>query len=166
MKKEKNIPDFKTPKGYFETFEERLFSKIAEEKFPKSRGFKVPKNYFDKFEESVIGKLNVSEKPTKVIPLFSRKYFGYAAAIAACLLIGFNIFNQKTDNSNLDALQLAAIDTYIEEGNLNLDLYEVTSFIDDEDIANLDFDTQQFTDAALEDYLLENLDTEIITNEK
>ncbi len=166
MKKEKNIPDFKIPEGYFETFEERLFSKIAEEKFPKSRGFKVPENYFDKLEESVIGKVNASEKPSKVIPLFPKKYFGYAATIAACLIIGFTIFNTKTDNSNLDSLQLAAIDTYIEDGNLNLDLYDLALFIDDEDINEISIKNNQFSDKALENFLLENLDEETLINEQ
>lgn len=166
MKKQKDIPDFKIPEGYFDTFEERLFSKIAEESFPKHTGFKVPESYFENLEARVSNKVIDSEKTKKVIALFPKKYFGYVAAIAACLLIGFTIFNNKTGQSNLDALQLAAIDTYIEEGNLNLDLYDLTSYIEEDDITNLDFKTQQFTDKALEDYLLENFDVETIIDEQ
>jgi hypothetical protein len=47
VKKEKKIPNFNVPEGYFETFEERLFCKIAEDSFPKTAGFNVPENYFE-----------------------------------------------------------------------------------------------------------------------
>lgn len=105
MKKENNIPNFKVPEGYFETFEEQLFSKISEEKFPKTNGFKVPQNYFENIEESVLIAVNNSEKTTKVISLFPKKYFGYAAAIAACMVIGFSLFVNTTDEQSLDTLQ-------------------------------------------------------------
>ncbi len=166
MKENKNITGFKTPENYFEDFEERLFSKISEEGFPKSTGHTVPDGYFETMEKRVSKAVINSEKPTKVIQLFPKKYFGYAAAIAACLVIGFTVFNTKTDNSSLDSLQLAAIDTYIEEGNLNLDFYDLTSYIDDEDITDLNFDNHQFSESTLEDYLLENVDTETLINEQ
>ncbi|MBG44845.1 MAG: hypothetical protein CL530_12850 [Aequorivita sp.] len=166
MEKNKNIPNFKTPENYFEDFEERLFSKIAEENFPKSTGFKIPKQYFENLDVRILKEVSLSEKPKKVIPLFPRKYFGYAAAIAASLVIGFTLFNTKGEISNLDSLQLAAIDTYIEEGNLNLDLYDVTSYIENEDIANIDLDGKYFTDGSLKEYLLENIDTETLINEQ
>jgi hypothetical protein len=166
MKENKNISGFKTPENYFDDFEKRLFNRISEEKFPKSAGHKVPDGYFENLEDRVLKTVINSEKPTKIIPLFPKKYFGYAAAIAACLLIGFTLFNTKTDNSSLDSLQLAAIDTYIEDGNLNLDLYDLTSYIDDEDITDLNFENQQFSETTLENYLLENVDEEILINEQ
>ncbi len=166
MKKEKNIPDFKVPKDYFETFEERLFSKISEENFPKSAGFKAPDMYFENLNTRILEAINSSEKSQKAIPLFPKKYLGYAAAIAASLVIGFLIFNTKTDNSNLDSLQFAAIDTYIEEGNLNLDYYDLTSYIDDEDITNIKLEDQQFSEATLKNYIMENVDEETLINEQ
>ncbi|MBK5213763.1 MAG: hypothetical protein JJE55_08910 [Flavobacteriaceae bacterium] len=172
MQNKKNITGYKTPESYFETFEEQLFSNISAEKFSKKTGFNVPNNYFENLEERVLKTVIDSayapwrEKPKKVIPLYSKKYLGYAAAIAACLIIGFSIFNNKTDKSNLDALQLAAIDTYIEEGNLNLDIYDLTSYIDDEDISDLKLENKQFSETALKNYLLENVDTETLINER
>ncbi|MCB0464073.1 MAG: hypothetical protein KDC78_00145 [Aequorivita sp.] len=166
MKNKKNIAGFKTPENYFEHFEERLFSKISEEKFPKSAGHTVPDGYFENMEDRVLNAVINSEKPTKVIPLFAKKYVGYAAAIAACLIIGFTVFNTKTDSSSLDSLQLVAIDTYIEDGNLNLDLYDLTTYIDDEDITNLNLDNHQFSETTLENYLLENVDEETLINEQ
>ena len=166
MRKNKNITGFKTPENYFEDFDTQIFSKIDEENLPKSAGFKTPNGYFENFEPNVLKAIETSEKPQKVIPLFPKKYFGYAAAIAACLIIGFSIFNNKTTPTNLDALQLAAIDTYIEEGNLNMDLYDLTSFIDDEDINEINFEDKQFSDNALENYILENVDEETLINEQ
>jgi len=46
--------NFKTPKGYFENFEERLFSNIDDENIPKNTGFSVPDNYFKEFDEKVL----------------------------------------------------------------------------------------------------------------
>ncbi len=166
MKENKRIHGFKAPEKYFEDFEERLFGKISEESFPKSTGHTVPDGYFESMEERVLKTVSTSEKPVKVIPLFPKKYFGYAAAIAACLLIGFTIFNNKTDNSNMDALQLAAIDNYIEDGNLNLDLYDLTSYINDGDITDLNLKDQQFSETTLENYILENVDEETLINEQ
>lgn len=166
MKKENKLLDFKLPESYFETFEERLFSKISEENFPKSAGFKAPEGYFESLETQVLKTIKTSEKPQKVISLFPKKYFGYAAAVASCLIVGFAIFNNKTSRTNLDALQLAAIDTYIEEGNLNLDLYDLTSLINDEDINEVNFESKQLSDNALENYILENVDEETLINEQ
>ena len=166
MKREKNIPNFSIPEGYFETFEKRLFSKMAEENFPKTAGFKTPEDYFEKLETRVLKEVSALEKPNKVIPLFPRKYFGYAAAIAASLVIGFSLFNTTSNTSSLDSLQLAAIDTYIEEGNLNMDLYDLTSYIEDEDVPDIDLDAKYFSDSSLKEYLLENIDTETLINEQ
>lgn len=166
MKENKNISGFKTPENYFESFEERLYSKLSEENFPKSAGFKTPDGYFDNLEEQILKTVIASEKPAKVIQLFPKKYFGYAAAIAASLIIGFTVFNTNSDNSSLDSLQLAAIDTYIEDGNLNLDIYDLTTFINDEDITDLKLEDHQFSETTLENYILENVDEETLINEQ
>src|SRR5690606_7790499 len=102
MKKNKNIAGFKTPEKYFEKFEMQLFNKIEGENLPKSAGFKVPENYFESLDQRVLNTVTASEKPTKVIPLFPKKYLGYAAAIAASLIIGFSIFNTSNSNATLD----------------------------------------------------------------
>lgn len=165
MNKNKNISGFKTPENYFEDFDALLFSKIDEVNLPKSAGFKIPENYFGNLDKKVFKSVKNSEKPTKVISLFPKKYFGYAASIAACLIIGFAVFNSTRENENLDALQMAAIENYIEEGNLNLDFYDVTTFINDEDIANLDLGKQRFSEASLKNYLLENMEENTLIDE-
>lgn len=166
MKKESNISNFKVPESYFETFEEQLFSKISEEEFPKSNGFKVPEDYFEDLEDRVLKSVRNSEEPIKTIPLIGKKYLGFAAAIAACLVIGFTILNNRTDKQNLDTIQLAAIDSYIEEGNLNFDFYDLTTMINDSDISGFEVQKRELSQSALEDYLFENIDTEILINER
>jgi hypothetical protein len=167
MKKDKNISGLKTPKGYFENFEERLFSKINEDKFPKTTGFNTPDGYFETLEERVLKTAKPSEKPAKVIPLFSKKHLGYAAAVAACLLIGLLVFKNKgVSNSGLDSLQLTTIDQYINDGNLDMSLYDISDYISDKDISDVNFKTQQFSETELENYLLENIDDETILNQE
>ena len=71
--------NFKTPKGYFENFEERLFSNIDDENIPKNTGFSVPDNYFKEFDEKVLPiedivddvPLNLKQNPFKT----PSKYF-------------------------------------------------------------------------------------------
>lgn len=165
MREDLKISGFKTPEKYFDNFEAELFARIEEEKLPKSAGFQVPKGYFDNLEEMIIAKEIPSRKPSKVIPLFTKRYIGYAAAIAASLIIGVAIFNSNQSKSTLDTIQLSLIDKYIDEGNLNMDLYDLTSYLEPHDIRIVDFENQHFSQTTLEDYLLENTDVEILIDE-
>ncbi|MDN3723773.1 hypothetical protein QRD02_05220 [Aequorivita sp. SDUM287046] len=166
MKKNRNKTGFKIPDNYFADFEAQLYSKIDEINFPPRTGFKVPENYFERLDDSVFNKITASEKQHKVISLFPTKYLGYAAAFAACLVIGFSIFNTANEQETLDALQLATIDKYIDEGNLNFDLYDITTFIDDDNIINTNLEEQQFSEAVLKNYLLENVDEKTLIDEQ
>ena len=54
---EKVIPEetgFKTPKNYFEKFEDKIFLKLSEDKFPKESGFETPHLYFDNIDEKIL----------------------------------------------------------------------------------------------------------------
>ncbi|HLW30807.1 MAG TPA: hypothetical protein VKX40_01005 [Aequorivita sp.] len=164
MKKENKIQGFKAPEDYFENFEERLFYKIAEENFPESSGFKIPENYFADLENRLLAVVEAPKTKSKVIPLFRTKHIAAVAAVAASLIIGISIFKNPDTNTTIDSLQLATIDNYIDAGNLNLDFYELTSYISDEDISNLDMQHLQLEDAEIEAYLFENT-SETILNE-
>ena len=55
---------FKTPEGYFENFNQRLFERLEEENdepntdfLPKSDGFGIPEKYFESVQLSIIQKL-------------------------------------------------------------------------------------------------------------
>lgn len=162
MKEEKNISNFKTPDGYFEHFEENLFLKMKEKSFPKASGFIVPSNYFEKAENRLVN--TMVSKEAKLRPLFPRKYWGYVAAVAASLIIGLLVFSNFNENTGVDTLQLATIDRYINDSNLDIDLYDVSNFISDDDILELSFDEPQLSEVSLKNYLLENVDEETLIN--
>ncbi|MGB3343873.1 MAG: hypothetical protein WBA61_08175 [Aequorivita sp.] len=165
MKRENKIQGFKAPEDYFENFEERLLYKIAEENFPKTSGFKIPDNYLAELENRLSAAVKPPKAKGKVISLFRTKHIAAVAAVAASLVIGISIFKNQNNNTTIDSLQLATIDKYIDAGNLNLDFYELTSYISDEDISNIDMQRQQLEDAEIEAYFFENTGEETILNE-
>ncbi len=166
MKRDLKISGFKTPENYFENFEELLICRIEEEgKLPKSSGLRVPETYFDNLEDRVLRTRIHIEKQPKVIPLFSKKHLGYAAAVAACIVAGVMTFNSTQNKSTNDSIQIGLIDKYIDEGNLNIDLYELTTYLEPHDLPNVNFENQYISDTTLKNYLLENTDEEILMSE-
>ena len=159
MKNKKNIPGFKTPKDYFETFDERLFSKMNEEELPLEHGFTVPDGYFKELEDSILQKVNVSESQTKVIPLFKRQTLLIVASIAACAAILISVVKSNNDASfDFEAIELSNIDGYIDDGNLELNSYELMAMLGDEEITSISVENDYFLEENLEEYLLENID--------
>lgn len=164
MKQNKNIYPFKIPQDYFDDFEAKLFLKIEEERLPKSAGLKVPDTYFDGMERRML-ELSMEEEKVKTIPLFSKKYSIYAAAIAACLIIGVLAINSKNDDLTLDNLKISTVDSYIEDGNLNLDLYDLTNYFDDGNISGIYLESPHISEGILENYLLDNMNGDLLMNE-
>lgn len=164
MKQNKNIYPFKIPQDYFDDFEARLFLKIKEEQLPKSTGLKVPETYFDGMEQRML-ELSIEDKKVKTIPLFPKKYFTYAATIAACLLIGVLAINSKKDDLTLETVKLSIVDRYIEDGNLNLDLYDLTNYFEDGDISGIYLESPHISEGILENYLLDNMNGDLLMNE-
>lgn len=162
MKNNFKISGFKIPQEYFEQFDERLLYRMGEEKFPKHTGFKVPENYFDGLEIRILDAKNIPKQPTKVISLFDPENFKYFATVAACLLIGVFIFINSMDRSTDDDIELTMLDKYIEEGNLNLDLYELSAYFEADDIPLKELGNQTINQTILENYLLENSDEDFI----
>ena len=157
MENKKHKSGFKVPENYFDNFEKRIFNKIESETLPKETGFKVPDGYFDSLEDTLLQRLNAEEKPQKVISLNSRKTWIYLTAIAACLTIILSILiKDESIVKQMDLLKTASIENYIEEGYLDLESYEVLALLDDEDLTNINFESDIFSEELLEDYLLEN----------
>lgn len=155
MNRKKYIPDFKLPENYFNDFEDELFLKIDEESFPKTSGFGVPYAYFTKLENSVFDKLR-RKKNSRVIRLIPQKALFYASAVASCLIIGFSIFSSSQSHSNPEKIHLSVIDRYIEDGNLDMDLYDVTHYLRNLEDFDLDIENFLISDEAIEEYLFEN----------
>ncbi len=158
MKDKKHNNGFNTPKDYFEDFEERLFSKLNEENLPKEAGFTTPKGYFEQLDSTILKNVNSTIKQTKVISIFSKRTLAYAAAIAACAVLIFSLVNSNNSLNNIDNIEISSIESYIEEGNLTIDSYDIASFLQDEDLNSITSESDFISEEILEDYLLENID--------
>ncbi|MGC6430984.1 MAG: hypothetical protein ACON5F_08070 [Jejuia sp.] len=150
---------FKTPKGYFDSFDEQLLQKMnIESKLNKtiSSGFKTPENYFEGLEERLIKQVS-EEKSAKVISLFSRKSLVYASSIAATvlLLISLSVFNNTPE---FDDLETQTVENYIIDENFSS--YEIAALIDQEDLNETNFVNHNFDEEVIADYLLEHADIE------
>lgn len=166
MKQNKHNHGFKVPETYFLDFDARLLDKLEEEKLPKATGFKTPDGYFEALDDSVIKRLDLPGKKGKVIPLFSRKVWGYTTSVAACAAVVFIVFNiNKTQTANFDTLQFSAISNYIEGENLGLDISEIESLLNEDEIGTIQFEYELVTEDVLEEYLMDNLDVSTILNQ-
>lgn len=149
---------FHTPKDYFDNFEDRLFSKISEDGLPKGSGFNVPEGYFDQLDTKILKSVNDATVQTKVIPLFGKRTLYYAAAIAACAILVFSIVNTNNPVNTINSIEISTIESYIEDGNLDIDSYDIASLLIDEDLNIISSEIEFISENLLEDYLLENID--------
>ncbi len=148
---------FKVPSDYFDTLDEALELKMLEGELPQQHGFKISEAYFENFEDSLLGKLKAEDDPvkTKVIQLWPKR-LGYVAAIAASLLLGWALLS-PSDTISLEELPVAEVEQYIQNGHLNLEVYDIAQLLSESDIQ--EFNTSlQFEEAQLESYLMEHLD--------
>ena len=150
---------FEVPNGYFESLEDRVLSKIKSEVIND-----IPEGYFDTIEDRVFKKIK-NEEP-KVISLKSR-FVKVAAplAIAASilLLITLQLFNtnQKDVFANLETSE---IETWINNGDLDLETFEITSVYNDADFENIEL-YDSYSDNDLLEYLDDiDLESLILTN--
>lgn len=150
---------FKTPDNYFEEFEDRLFDKMNKSSLPGHHGFKTPKNYFEGLEDSILRRIQEEDKDAGVVPLFGWKTVTYAASIAACAILIFTIFNNTpSSNKLLDKLEFASIEEYFEDSSTEINANDVIALLNNEELAEMTFDSDYFSDENIEEYLLENLD--------
>jgi len=101
--------------------------------------------------------LAIEKKKTR---FFSLKKYWIPTTIAASFLFLITIYNPFKENKELD---LAEIEAWIEEGNLDLSTYEIASIYNQE-IENLAIDPKLNTN-DIENYLLEeDMDESILYN--
>ena len=140
---------FKTPEGYFDSFNDRLMERIEEETYeiPKSDGFAVPKGYFDSVYPKVSERMDNSPK---VIALNTyKKYFYVAASIAAMVVLFFGIRGIQQPQLQFDDLANSEISNYFEDTDIGLSSYEIAQVVE--------FDTEELDaieNATLEDELI------------
>lgn len=157
MKDKKNISNFSVPNNYFATIKKRVFLKIAEEKLPKTTGFGIPDEYFDTIEPRIAKRI-ANETQPKVRRMISTRVYAYVASVAACLVLVFSLVKSSHAPTDIESVNLSAIDQYIEAGNLDIDLYELINYLSDFDEFDLNVETSLLTDSAIEEYLYMNLD--------
>lgn len=148
---------YKTPENYFNTLEDKIFSKLKAEDTLSTidgTGYTMPEGYLDTVETTVYNKL---KGDTKVITLFSKRNILYLSGIAAAVLLMFSIFMNSNNDLN-EELDLDLVENYIiEEG---IDTYEIAALLLDEDLTEENFMINNFSDETIEDYLLNNSDIE------
>lgn len=165
MKKKKlhniNVTGFKTPNDYFESLEEKIFSKLNTENqldSIKKTGFKVPDNYFESLNEKILD-VNLDKKEPKVISLFNKRNLVYISSIAAAILLLFNlsIFDNKPTFDNLD---IETVENFIEDENISS--YDIAALFSDEQIAEGMIIEYTVNHDNIEEYLLNNADIEYL----
>ena len=152
MNKNNKIP-FKTPQGYFDSFEDRLMDKLStkETVLPKARGFTVPDTYFDTFNDKLTSKLN---KETKVIPLYPiKKIVAFAASIAAIAII---FLGYSSEELSFSYLANTDIETYFENNEFDLTSYEIAEVLPFTDTEISNMLTSSIENENILDYLSDN----------
>ncbi|OBX22012.1 hypothetical protein LX77_00386 [Gelidibacter algens] len=157
---------FEAPDSYFDSFDERLFKKLAAQKdmaAMKNSGYKVPETYFDSFDARLQARLKNEDQP-KVRTLLSWRNTVYISGVAAALVVMLTVFFQSDDILSINQIETASIESYLNGENLNA--YDIASFLSADDIVLDDFVTHTFTDESLENYLLNNTSIEDLINDK
>ncbi|WP_372746634.1 hypothetical protein [Lutibacter sp.] len=135
----KSTLGFKIPSGYFETFQQEIFEKIAEENKQKEQqqklGFKVPENYFETSKKEIL-ELTETKKGKVINFITLNKWLVGSIAAAIALLITLSVFNNfslETNNqmaviNNIEAINLEndAILNSILENDANVNEYMET----------------------------------------
>lgn len=157
---------FKTPDNYFESLDDAIYSKLAEDNLSSkinSNGFEVPEDYFETFDDKVLSAVNENDS-TKVIPPFSWKKAAYISGIAASLVLVFNILFTDTDELTFDDLETVSIENYLLNEDLNA--YEIAPYLGASELNSNDFVDTNIKASDIEDYLIQNSDVEqLITDQ-
>ena len=162
--KKNHDTNFKTPEGYFDQFNERLFARMQADEgepntdfLPKTDGFGIPEGYFESVHPNIAKRL---KKNTKVIPLFGQKRMLYAAAAAIAVLCVLGLTWRLNQKEVIDFEDLASMDieTYLNENELGLSTYEIAEVMDMDEITLDDFTENTIEEETLLEYLDEHVD--------
>jgi len=154
---------FGAPTGYFESFQDTLDARMAEERLRehvKGHGFSVPQGYFDDFKVTVQN--DILKSNGKVISLFSKQTLITVAAIAACIVLVLSIFknDSKQQDFAIEDIPINTLESYLESDAISFTNEELTAYLDDE-FLNFSTDSleSEITNEALENYVLENIES-------
>lgn len=125
--------------------------RIHEEENKMPTGFTTPDGYFDSFTERLMA--NLPQPEVKVVPLYRRKPVWLSAAAAFLVIITAGIFfllSQPAKNQPNEA----DIQNYLVY-NTNINVYDISQNLDDQDIKSLE-SSFAANDDAIEEYLLDD----------
>ncbi len=151
---------FVVPKGYFDTIESEVFTKLSDD---------IPKNYFDTLEDTVFARLNNEVKPdVKVLSFkqkFVRRYAPMFAAASVVLFIVLNFYN-TSNKLSFESLDTENISTWLEYTTYDTSSsYVLGALLDSEDIDKLAIiNENDINDLQLLDYLDKTNIEDIILN--
>lgn len=157
--KNKSENPFKTPEGYFDSFQDRLLKNFSGDgtAFPKNAGFSVPEDHFETFRDKLYGRLTKNE--VKVIPLFKDKRFiRIAASVAAIAIIFLGYQWNSNEEVNFGSLANADIEAYFEDNEFGLTSYDIAEVLPLDDMEISDIIDNHLEDENIVDYLNEHVD--------
>jgi ribosomal protein S17E len=152
----RNTTGFKVPNEYFEKLEDTFIVRKNLNAM-KGAGFKTPDSYFENVEKSVF----LKRKKKKAIPLSRRiSYKNAFLAIAASVLLFFSISEFNHNKNSISAIADTEIDSWIEEGLVSFNTYEIEEMFTDADLNLLAEESDEISDylkyTDIEALLIEN----------
>lgn len=146
---------FEVPKDYFKTVEDKVIHTIKSNN--QKNDFSIPENYFETLEDSVFEKIRREPKTIRLKNRFVKTFIPLAAA-SLLLFITFQLFNDTSSTDLLANLEVSEIENWIDNGDLELDSYEIAAIYENVDFEELEIN-QQYNDESLIEYL-NNIDIE------
>jgi len=147
-----NRETFITPQDYFDTLEAIVLAKLKASAIQNTNKTIIPKNYFDTIEDSVLNKIKTKPKVISLKNKFIK--FTVPIGIAASLLLVF-VLNNKATTVTFESLASSEIETWIDNGNIDIDALSIASIYPEIELTN-----EIYSDSLSDDEVLEYLDDE------
>jgi len=115
------------PENYFSEVEDKIIHQTVKDR---ATGFHTPDNYFNELENILIQKL--PNKKTKIVNLKrSVLITAFTAAASLLLFFGLNNFLFKKNEYNIESIQIAEIENWIDEDLISFNSYEIDDTFND-----------------------------------
>ncbi|AOW19297.1 hypothetical protein [Urechidicola croceus] len=151
---------FSTPSNYFESIETKVYSKID---LKNKNSFPIPKDYFETIEDKVFQKIKKETKIEKFQNTLLRKIIPIGIAASLLIYISLQLFKTKEQDFFAN-LEISEIENWIDNGNLEIDTYEIATIYEDIDFEDLELENQ-YSEDDLINYLDDiNIESLILIN--
>lgn len=155
-------PGFKIPENYFENFEEKMMRNVSRDSVLENKGetgFTVPTGYFDAVENNIFKKIEPAQEKGKLISLFTTSKWYYAAAVAAVFIAMVTTIytNPVSQEFSLSSLELSTLENYIDEGYIDLNFNQLTTFLTEEGYTYDNIYTSGLSEDEVFEYINDNI---------